>query len=469
MQPFKKRLAKMQKSILRNVHRAGTDDDYSVSIACSYLTGVYLAVNALSDARLVVEGPDCTHMKTQFVLGNHDLMSTLISATGYHRVANTALHVSMMTGSREEGVRELMLNVAAHPTTAGLLFTSMPVAFVTGVDYERLCREVAESSEKPVIHVRGLSLRGDWLDGYGETLRSLAKHIELPKGRQQKATNVAIVGYLLDRNEWDHEANLVEIEEMCRAAGLDIVSVWLSGQRFSELSRVAEAGTILSLPYGRKAARQLARRTGATVIELPLPFGLGATEQWLLTLGEAFGTSESAERFIDQKLSDIVPRLEWVIPFVFQNITAGYLGDPHMLPGFLDTIDVLGARFSGGVISNHEKHTAEIADLVSKHELLVNPRSNGFLRFATERLLEERLHLFVTNQTGLDMLSDDTAFFELGFPTHYRHALASRPYLGFAGFIAFVDDLANTLRHKEVELARQELLRKLIDTTPGEE
>ena len=465
MADFKKRLADTHRDIIHQLSDAGTEDDFSPLVGLSYLTGVYLAINAVHDARLVVEGPDCTHMKTQFVVGNHDLMSTLTSVSGYHRIANTALHVSMMTGSREEGIRDCMLKVAAHPTTAGLLLTSMPMALVTGADYDRLCREVSKQTDTEVIAVRGLSLRGDWLDGYAETLRSLAKQLVLPKTTGQKATDVAIVGYLFDRNEWDHHGNIAEIEEICGAVGLNIVSIWLSGQGFSDLSRVAEAGTILSLPYGRTAAKRLARRTGAQVIELPVPFGIAATEKWLRTLGEAFGMTDSAERYIEERLASIIPRLEWVIPFVFQNITAGYLGDPHLFPGYLDILRTLGARFTFGVISNLEHHVGEISDLVEHHGLLVHPRLNTFYSFTSQKLLEERLHLLVCNQAGLPVLSNDTAFVELGFPSHYTHALTERPFLGFRGFISFVNDLVNALRMKEVELGRFESLSALIDST----
>ena len=41
-------------------------------------------------------------------------------------------------------------------------------------------------------------------------------------------------------------------------------------------------------------ARLLARRTGARLIELPLPFGLTATERWMHVLGELFDRQRAA-------------------------------------------------------------------------------------------------------------------------------------------------------------------------------
>ena len=55
------------------------EEDFSMRVAYPYLLGVYLGVNALRDAFLVVEGPDCSYMKTQYIQGNHDWLSTLSS------------------------------------------------------------------------------------------------------------------------------------------------------------------------------------------------------------------------------------------------------------------------------------------------------------------------------------------------------------------------------------------------------
>jgi nitrogenase molybdenum-iron protein alpha/beta subunit len=229
-------------------------EDFSMRVAYPYLLGVYLGVNAVRDAYLVVEGPDCAYMKTQYIQGNHDWLSTLTSVSGYHRVANTALHPSMMTASREKPLGEMLRRVAAHPGTGGTLLTTMPMAAITGADYDRLCREVARETRKDVVHVPGRSLSGDWLDGYERTLEALARQLDLSGGRR-RSRQVAIVGYLFDRNEADHTANLRVLREMCEALGLELVAVWLSGGSWSALRDVRQAGTILSLPYGRAAGR----------------------------------------------------------------------------------------------------------------------------------------------------------------------------------------------------------------------
>lgn len=443
------------KAYLERLAREDQGPDFTQRVTFTYMIGVYLAVNAVSDLFLLVEGPDCSYMKTQYVQGNHDWLSTLTSVSGMHRIANTALHPVHMSGSREEGVQDALLRIARNPAVPAVALTSMPMAFITGADYERLTRFVHDETGKTAIHIPGKSLSGDWLDGYAETLLSLASQLELPEGRRDDR-KVGIVGYLFDRNEEDHGGNLRELRAVFEALGLELVSVWLSGSSFAELAAIREAGTIVSLPYGRKAAKKLARRTGARLVELPLPFGLGASEDFVRKLGELSGTERQAESFVDQQLSRVVPKLEWLIPFLFQNRNVAFVGEPHVVPGLAETVSMLGAELIYAVVTNRAMHARGLQEAVPDTDLLVYPKMKEMMRFVTRQALEREVHLVVANNVGIT--GAQGAILEFGFPSAFRHALYDRPFLGFGGALAFVDSMANALRMYEVELARRNML-----------
>ncbi len=430
--------------------RAEESADYSQRVAPGFLQGVYLAVNALRDLFLLVEGPDCAHMKTQYIQGNHDWMSTLTSVSGFHRVANTALHPDQVSGSREQSLQQAISNLACNEAVPGLAVTSLPMAFITGADYERLVEEVSEETGKPVVHIPGKSLSGDWLDGYAETLHSFASQLDL-SGGELDPNKVAIVGNLFDRNEGDHTGNVRELRRMVVGLDLELVSVWLAGQDFGQLTAVRDAGTIISLPYGRRAAKKVARRTGARLLETALPLGLPASETWVRHIAGAMGRQEQAESLLERELRRVVPALEWVIPFIFQTRQVGYVGDPHMLPGFASYLELLGASLAFTVIIDPPHHTREIPpDLggLGVEKLLVHPKMNSFTRFISRQLNSSQVDALVTNSAG--SLGHPVATLELGFPSIYRHALYERPFLGFGGALALADSLANIMRAHEM-------------------
>ncbi len=457
------RFQRFSRHVLTNSAALGDRAEFSTHISESYLTGVYLALNAISDARLVLEGPDCTHMKTQFVQGNHDLLSTLTSVSGYHRMVHTGLHPSGMTDSREGPLAKTIDEVARHPTTAGVLVSSMPMAFVTGADYDRLCRDAAEATGKPIVPVRGLSLSGDWLDGYVETLRSLALHLPLPeraRDAQPDPKKVALIGHFHDRNEGDQVANRAVLKELVEAAGGELVTVWLDGGPWAELGRVAEAGTVVGLPYGRRAAKRVARRVGAQRVDLPLPFGVEGTEGFVYGLADALGTPRAqVDAYLDPLRAKAARRLEWVVQFVFEGKRVGYVGDPHLLPGVLDTVSLLGASVSFVVVVNREEASKGVRQLVPAERLLFRPRLTEFQRFVIERSLAEPPDLVITNARGLLGANPFAARVEFGYPSNYSHALADVPFLGYQGLLAFVERMANALRAHDVDRA----LRAVLD------
>lgn len=432
----------------KSLSAAGPDADHSARVMHSYLVGVYLAVNAIRDSYLVVEGPDCAHMKTQFVQGSHDWLSTLTSVSGFHRVTNTALHPVQMARSRESGLQQVLNRIAAHEKTSGILLSSMPMAFITGADYDRICKETAEAFGKSVVHVPGKSLSGDWLDGYGEALLALAKRIPLPPSGKLEPSNVAIVGYLFDRNEADHHANVTHLRDLLSRVGLHCVSVWLEGQSFGQLADVASAGTILSFPYARKAARMIASRTGARLIECELPFGLDASERWLEGIGKALGVERRAKEVIEEELSRVVPSLEWVIPFQFQGRSVAYVGDPHMAIGVKEISAMLGAELRAAVVTNPPSHCVGLEEKLRPARLQVWPKQHAFRAFMQDAMESDHISLLVANHHGVGI--GKVAWLEIGFPCMYRHALYDRPFLGFRGLLSFVDLLANAARTHDV-------------------
>lgn len=428
-------------------------NDYTQRVTFTFMVGVYLGINAIRDLYLLVEGPDCAHMKTQYVQGNHDWLSTLTSVSGFHRIANTALHPSQMSGSREKGILDALKKMGSHPAVPAVVLTTMPMAAITAADYERLTLEASNFCKKPMLHVPGKSLSGDWLDGYAEVLNSLASQLDL-SGGDPKPENVAIVGNLFDRNEADCTANILELERMIEALGLRLVSTWLSGSDFESLRDVRQAGTILSLPYGRKAAKRIARRTGAKLLELPLPFGFGPTEAFVEKLALEFGRPELGKRFVDKELARLIPRLEWVIPFVMQGKRIGYIGEPNLVNGLLDMAKMVGAKLQFAVITNRPEVT-KAASITDECETLIYPKMKSLVRYLMKATQEDSYDLLISHNMGI--LSPHGAVLEFGFPSSFRHSLYERPFLGFNGALAFLDLVANSLRMQEAEVARQHL------------
>lgn len=401
--------------------------------------GVMVAVNAISDAYGIIDGPGCSTYRSYMVHGRHDWNSTMLSCTGYHRLQYAGVSAHTIAGDTEGMMREVVHKTGALKHSGVVLITALPMCTITGPDYKRIAAEI----ETPAFEIAERSIDGDWFEGFATALYALADGMELKGGGKNKR-NVAIVGNFMDRCEGDHLGNLSEFKRMCAALGLNLVSIWPSGGSYKDLQEVRHAGTILSLPYARKAARRLAERLKSDLIETDVPFGLQATQDWMRAVAKPLGRSKEAEAFIDKELERVVPRLEWVIPYAFINKKLVFSGDPYLLNGIRGICEELGMRLSGAYLTGRKP--ADAADLPNA---FYEPRITQFKEGWAKHLANGEADILIANTDALSITKPDIPWLEFGFPSIWTHSLAEEPFLGFNGFLTFAGRLAKAMTSKK--------------------
>lgn len=407
------------------------------------LLGVYLAVNAISDAYILVDGPDCTLYKAHFIHGRHDWNSTLLRMDGRHRVAFTNICSRGVVKEHDAVILDGLRRLGGIEDCGLILVSALPMCSITGVDYGRVIRTLGAELTKPAADIPPDSLSGDWLDGYAHALSALARGLRLESGRMREG-RVAVVGHLMDRNESDHRANLAELRAMLGALDLETVSIWLEGDRAERLRAVEEADMVISLPYARAAARRITEATGAKLVETVLPFGLPGTIRFLREVGAAAGKSAEAEAFIETELSRVIPRLKWIVPHLFVNKRAAFIGDPHLLDGFLDIAEDLGMEMEGAIVRGRLAHGGGAAEGGCSRAGIVH--EPPVFSKAARGILQAPVDLLVSSWFEREERNPAArAVMEFGFPSYRHHALYDRPFLGFNGMLAFVERMADQM------------------------
>jgi nitrogenase molybdenum-iron protein alpha/beta subunit len=420
--------------------------EYSVPHRFPFHIGLFLAVNAIPDAYGLIDGPDCIFRKTEWVHGKHDWRSTLLDGLGNHRIVNTLMNAEQVIKNKGDELATRIRRVSALPGSALIVVCAMPHVMIIGLQYDKILRQLQPEVSPQLVELPSRSLDGDWLDGYAETLAVIAENIDV-SGAAPDPRKVAIIGNLMDRTEEDQVANVRELERMLGGIGLTVSSVWLSGRPYAHLGEAKHAGTLLALPLGRRAAQVLAARTGARVIEIETPFGLGRSQRMLRKVGRALDLADRAERFIDLELGRIVPRLEWVVGHLFVGRRVAFSLPPDLFGGALQIAAELGME----VVHLSSSASRRYLDVDLDAELgpgvpaLFAPSKGQLHQSLGEIVGEGGLDLAVGDSDFCDHVIASVPCVELGFPAHFDHALFERPHLGFTGWICFVDRLAQAL------------------------
>lgn len=419
-------------------------DTPGVRLNPPYLYGTLLAVNAISDAYFLGDGPDCIRSKGEQIHGRHDLFSTLMSSRGEHRVHYTGLTVFNIARNLESEIAAGLERIASRPACGAVFMGSMPMCTIAGTDYARIVREVFADGRKPAFALPSQAgLCGDWLDGYGAVLEAVAAGMDLAPAAP-RAENVAVVGHLMGRNEGDHKGNVRELERILRALGLEPVSIWLSGGDYESLRAARRAGAVIAFGHGRKAAAILGKRLGVKVVDAELPFGLAATKRFVESLGREFGRQEAAEAFLRRELDEAVPALEWVVPHAFLGRRFAFAGDPHYACAFAEMIEELGGELAGMILLGGSRHlsAADRSALEARPRTLFEPMQSG-LGPGWLGLERRDADLLVGTTMAIEYLKPRTSWLEFGYPSDYTHFLRDEPFLGFRGAVGFCSRLAN--------------------------
>ena len=429
---------------IKNNNIESHDNDFSIKLNYTFTIGVYIAINAIADSYLLVDSPDCANMKILYIQGNHDLTSNLTSVSGFHRIANTAIHPKDVIASREDTLEKQLMQIANYGNANLVFITSMPMATIIGIDYDRIVKVVSKKTNKNVWHIPSKSLSGDWLDGYSETILAIAKGIKF-NNIKKDPNKVAIVGYLMDRNEQDHKSNIKELKRILNGIGLKLVSTWLDGKNYKSLTKIQEAGLIISLPYAKKAAKLLAQKLDIPLIETDLPFGIENTIDWIKKISKFLSIENKVNTFIDTELEKIIPRLEWIINYVFLHKKVIFMGDPFIAKSFYTFSKEIGLTLEKVITICSRNNAKEITNLHSEQEIIVEPKMNTILKNIKKVFSDKNIHLFIGNSEGINLAQNQTPYMEFGFPSFFNHALFDKPFFGFSGAILFIEKMVNNM------------------------
>jgi nitrogenase molybdenum-iron protein alpha/beta subunit len=406
------------------------------NFAAPYLDGVYLLTNAVPDAYLIYDAHDCGYYKAEKIAANHDLFSDLMRWDQSNRIIRTNLDQPDYIMGGADKLSKKLLQVSERNQPQLVLVARSNVVITAGFDAKPVIRDLKKKIKAPVVLIPDRNIEKDFLAGYLDALDGLLTNLPVNRGAKAKK-KLALVGYLYDRNEGDHQGNINELSRMLKGIGVGPSQILLDGTPFAKLRRSPSPTAVVDLAAGWNGARKYARRCKAKYLSAPLPVGLNGTREWLVSVAKLMGTTKRSKTFIERELSNLAKQLKWLLPRFFFGKHALAFADSQLLVPLVRFLEELGLTITavGSTTASETGYPKAPSEMTALREFLGEMKREG------------RADLIIGNSIIHQQASSlSIPFVELGYPSNYHHTLHPAPYLGFKGTQVLVERMINAMQ-----------------------
>lgn len=432
--------------------------DFSLRTTAAFPLGVYLVANAVPDSLLVFRGSACVYEAFEAALRPHDFGQTLGDAISPRLVDTTEPFTTSILGV--EGRVADLAGWSRFLADKRLVFLGELVRIsIMGEGLRAAARVVTANTGLPCVPALSLDLSRDADDALRSLLTGMAQVLAAegsPSGGEAatgegglEPRSVGIVGYPFLRHEGDSEGDIAELERLVRTLGLDPAPIWLSGAGWEHLRRLARARHLLALPLGVDAARSLARASGASVTEVPLPVSLGQCEEWLRALAATAGAEAAVDAVLDAELARVVPLADRLVSLSLRGRRVAVIADPSWLPGLVRCFEEdLGLEVVCALWRTRRNPHGEASTDRDEPSRDYDPSAASLAHHLEAAQAAGGLDAIVGSTFERNALPVGLAhvpFVEFGFPQHTKHYLVPTPHLGFSGVLTWAQRLHDAL------------------------
>lgn len=307
-----------------------------------------------------------------------------------------------------------------------------------------------------VVHVDGGGLLGGAPEGFERALKVLTRDVMRPDAPKRPGS-VNLVGLTIGHPRWQDD--VAELRRMLANLGVEVNAVLTAGASLAEIvnAPAAELSVVVHPEYGAAVSAEMRRAFDQPFVcaDGYAPYGLAAAEAWLRGVGEAIGIPQPA---LDDALAAeaasvrrrILPHLAALdrrSPLKGRPVAVfGEAGPAVSLAAFLVgylglEVALLGLK-SGGAAAETQLQRLERdfgpipsvlwqPDLTAVKDALAEVRPDLVFGSSFERAAAQAAGLPAERHV------------DFGYPLWHRITVVERPFVGYRGAIALVEDIVN--------------------------
>jgi nitrogenase molybdenum-iron protein alpha/beta subunit len=404
------------------------------AVSYCYFFGSYCVAYAIKDSAVILHTPSGCQRRILYVWSMHD------NSNNFKPTLTTNIVDKDVIFGTEEKLKKLIEDTLLRYNEKVLFLITSCSPEIIGMDYNLALPAREISKNVKIIPINSPGFKGDFYDGYSGTLKDLVVALGNSQcNKKDKDKNkINIIGYFFTRYEDDDHSNIRELKYIVENIGLEANSIFLSGGKYSELENYTEARYNVLFPYAKSCESYLSEIIKQDNIICELPIGIEKTVEFITKIGEATGNLLSAQNFIKEKLSDIIPKIQTTL-HITNGKKVAIISDFQTLPGLLSFVLELGMEpvIIASYNKSNENIKEKVNEIILKNSLLLykpiilcNCNREQFKISVKESHIDLCIGSSIEsrdlNELGIPVL-------EVSFPLFENHYNFDSPILGFSG------------------------------------
>jgi nitrogenase molybdenum-iron protein alpha/beta subunit len=187
---------------------------------------------------------------------------------------------------------------------------------IIGDDVETIAQSAQREVNAKVLAIRSEGFGGDFRSGYEDAFKLIMELMEPPTEKLEKTINIIGARQGPTYTEWTQD--LDEIERMVYAIGAKINGVLCGGCTLEQIrnARAAHLNASWCYDWGQKLGDMMEERFGIPYARAGLPYGLKATEEWIMAVAVPLGLEKEAREMIQRETAAHADEIDTIKRFL---------------------------------------------------------------------------------------------------------------------------------------------------------
>jgi len=264
---------------------------------CKFWTA-FMVINGIRHMAPVIHGPvGCTYG----VANAYKIRSCEYRGVPLEPTSCTAMDESNIVYGGEGKLLEAVREAKTRYNPELIVILSCCCSGIVGDDVESIAWEAEKEVGTKIIALRSEGFGGDFRSGFEDAFKAVMDLMEPPQKKQEKSINILGARVGPTYTEWVED--LDEIRRLVSAIGVETNAVLCGGCTLEEIRRAREVTINASWCYdwGQKLGDLMQERYGIPYSRTGQPYGLRATEEWVMGVAEPLGLEKKARELLQEE------------------------------------------------------------------------------------------------------------------------------------------------------------------------